>query len=55
MFDAVETTWNIAVAWFAGKFAASSSYFQLVAWLERGIGALFVAVGIKLALSERLS
>jgi threonine/homoserine/homoserine lactone efflux protein len=55
MFDAVGTTWNIAVAWFAGKFAASSNYFQLGAWLERGIGALFVVVGIKLALSERLS
>jgi threonine/homoserine/homoserine lactone efflux protein len=55
MFDAVGTTWNIAVAWFAGKLAGSSTYFQWRAWLERVIGALFVVVGIKLALSERLS
>ena len=55
MFDAVGITWNIAVAWFAGKLAGSSTYFQWRAWLERVIGALFVVVGIKLALSERLS
>jgi threonine/homoserine/homoserine lactone efflux protein len=54
MFDAVGTM-EIAVAWFAGKLAGSSTYFEWRAWLERVIGALFVVVGIKLALSERLS
>jgi RhtB (resistance to homoserine/threonine) family protein len=54
MFNVVGTTWNIAVAWFAGKFATSNTYSGLKAWLERVIGTLFVVVGIKLALSERL-
>jgi RhtB (resistance to homoserine/threonine) family protein len=53
LFDAVGTTWNIVVAWFAGRFAASNAYVHLRAWLERAIGALFVLVGIKLALAER--
>lgn len=53
VFDAVGTTWNIAVAWFAGRLAKSSAYACLKTWLERAIGALFVGVGIKLALAER--
>jgi threonine/homoserine/homoserine lactone efflux protein len=53
LFDAVGTTWNIVVAWFAGRFAASIAYVHLRAWLERAIGGLFVLVGIKLALAER--
>jgi threonine/homoserine/homoserine lactone efflux protein len=53
LFDAVGTAWNLAVAWAAGVFAASSAYGRLAAWLERAIGALFVAVGIRLALAER--
>jgi threonine/homoserine/homoserine lactone efflux protein len=53
LFDAVGTTWNIAVACFAGKLAASSAYPQLKVWLVRAIGTLFVLVGIKLALGDR--
>jgi RhtB (resistance to homoserine/threonine) family protein len=52
-FDTVGTAWNIAVAWFAGRLATSSTFEQLKVSLERAIGALFVGVGIKLALSER--
>jgi RhtB (resistance to homoserine/threonine) family protein len=53
LFDAVGTAWNIVVAWFAGKLAATSSFGRLKVWLERTIGALFVGVGVRLALAER--
>jgi threonine/homoserine/homoserine lactone efflux protein len=52
LFDAIGTAWNVAVAWFAGKFATSNAYVRIKAWLERALGALFVLVGIKLALTE---
>lgn len=52
VFDAIGTLWNIAVAWFAGRLAASTGYAGMQIWLERAIGALFVAVGIKLAIAE---
>jgi threonine/homoserine/homoserine lactone efflux protein len=54
IFNAMGTTWNVAVAWFAGTVGASTGYARARAWLERGIGALFIGVGIKLALAERL-
>jgi len=53
LFDAVGTTWNVIVAWFAGRLAASKGYGQLRTWLERTIGTIFVGFGIKLALTER--
>jgi threonine/homoserine/homoserine lactone efflux protein len=53
LFDAVGTMWNIAVAWFAGKFATTNTYVHLKVWFERAIGALFIFLGIKLAFAER--
>jgi threonine/homoserine/homoserine lactone efflux protein len=53
LFDVMGTTWNVAVAWFAGTLAASPAYRQSKVWLERTIGALFIGVGIRLALTER--
>lgn len=53
LFDAVGTAWNIAVACFAGRLAASSIYGRWKRGLERTIGALFVLAGVKLALTER--
>jgi threonine/homoserine/homoserine lactone efflux protein len=52
LFDAVGTAWNIAVACFAGRLAASRTYGQLKTWIERTMGALFVLAGIKFALTE---
>jgi threonine/homoserine/homoserine lactone efflux protein len=53
IFDAVGTAWNIAVAAFAGWFAASTQVAPLTAWLKRAIGTLFVGVGLNLAFSDR--
>jgi len=53
LFNVIGTTWNIGVAFLAGKFAASPAYVRMKAWFERTLGTLFVLVGIKLALTER--
>jgi threonine/homoserine/homoserine lactone efflux protein len=54
VFNVTGTAWNLAVAWFAGRVGASGRFGWLRAWLERTLGALFVAAGIRLALPERL-
>jgi len=53
LFNAMGTTWNVAVAWFAGRAATTRVYGHLKTWLERTIGSLFLFVGIRLALAER--
>src|SRR5262249_48628084 len=53
LFNAMGTTWNIAVAWFAGSLGTTKAYARLKLWLERTIGALFIFVGIRLAFAER--
>jgi RhtB (resistance to homoserine/threonine) family protein len=52
IFNGVGTTWNIAVACFAARLARSNRYGQAKAWLQRAIGALFVLVGVRLALAD---
>lgn len=53
IFDVVGTAWNIAVACVAGRLAHASNGQNVRIWLERVIGALFIGIGAKLALSER--
>jgi threonine/homoserine/homoserine lactone efflux protein len=53
LFALMGTTWNLAVAWAAGQMAASAGFVRLRAWLDRTMGVLFVALGIRLAWSER--
>ncbi len=51
IFDTVGTLWNVLVALAAGWLATKAPSQRLKLWLELGIGALFVGVGVKLALS----
>jgi threonine/homoserine/homoserine lactone efflux protein len=53
LFNIVGTAWNFGVAWFAGALTSSKRYARIRIWLERGIGVLFVGVGVRLALVER--
>lgn len=53
IFNLTGTAWNLAVAVIAGRLGALPAFGHVRAWLERGMGALFVGVGIKLALAER--
>jgi threonine/homoserine/homoserine lactone efflux protein len=54
IFDANGTLWNLLVAWTASglgrKLAAGGGG---VIWLNRALGALFVGLGVRLALAER--
>jgi threonine/homoserine/homoserine lactone efflux protein len=53
LFNLTGTTWNLAVAWMAGRVGALSAFGRIRAWLERLVGALLVGVGVRLALAER--
>jgi len=46
----VNLGYGLAAAWLSGRFAALR---RGMAWLERGVGALFIYFGIRLALAER--
>lgn len=53
LFNANGTAWNLVVAWWAGRMAASPRFGRVHMWLDRTIGALLVALGARLALSDR--
>jgi threonine/homoserine/homoserine lactone efflux protein len=52
VFDTTGTIWNLAIAWLFGGLGASAWLYRLRPWLDRAVGGLFVALGIKLALAE---
>jgi threonine/homoserine/homoserine lactone efflux protein len=54
IFNVNGTLWNIFVAWATVSFRrVFSSGSSAGLWINRSIGAIFVGLGIKLALSER--
>jgi threonine/homoserine/homoserine lactone efflux protein len=54
IFNVNGTLWNIFVAWATVSFKrVFSSGSSAGLWINRSIGAIFVGLGIKLALSER--
>lgn len=54
LFNVTGTVWNLAVAWFAARVGASARFGWLRGWIERTLGVLFIAAGVRLALSERV-
>jgi threonine/homoserine/homoserine lactone efflux protein len=52
-FDTTGTLWNFGVAWLFAKLGAGAAFARLQRCLDRAIGALFVALGLKLLLIER--
>lgn len=56
VFNFNGTLWNLFVAWSAAHLTrALDRSGSFVAWLNRAIGALFVYIGVRLALSHELS
>jgi len=53
VFNLNGTLWNLGVAWFAARVAAIRSMSGIRIWLERALGALFIGLGVRLALAER--
>jgi threonine/homoserine/homoserine lactone efflux protein len=53
VFDLTGTLFNLMVAWFAARAAATRSYARIGRWLERAIGGLFIVLGVHLALAQR--
>jgi threonine/homoserine/homoserine lactone efflux protein len=52
-FNVTGTAWNLAVAWGAARMAGFSAVKAVRLWLDRVLGALFLGLGIRLALSDR--
>jgi RhtB (resistance to homoserine/threonine) family protein len=53
VFASTGTVWNLIVAWTAGRLATAwSGLGSMRQWLERSLGALFVGLGVRLALSD---
>src|SRR5689334_5381535 len=53
VFNLNGTLWNLAVAAFAARVATTRAYAHVGRWLERAIGGLFIALGVRLALAQR--
>lgn len=56
LFNVTGTLWNVFVAWAVASAAARASTrireSSIVTWMTRSIGALFLAIGVRLAFSE---
>ncbi len=54
IFNTTGTLWNLFVAWAAGFLASRLRLASRVGlWLNRSLGAMFIALGIRLGLSSR--
>src|SRR6266851_1273879 len=54
IFNVNGTVWNLFVAWSAHRLAGGlARSARAAAWINRTVGAFFVAIGIRLALFER--
>jgi threonine/homoserine/homoserine lactone efflux protein len=54
IFNTTGTVWNLFVAWAAGFLSRRLQLASRVGlWLNRSLGALFIALGIRLGLSSR--
>ncbi len=52
-FNVTGTAWNLMVAWGAARMAQLSAFAVVRTWLDRVLGALFLGLGIRLALADR--
>ncbi len=54
IFNVNGTLWNLFMAWSSSRIAGGiARNARVAAWLNRAIGAFFVAIGVRLALFER--
>lgn len=53
VFNVTGTAWNLMVAWAAARMAELPAFAMVRSWLDRALGALFLGLGIRLALADR--
>jgi threonine/homoserine/homoserine lactone efflux protein len=53
VFNLTGTLWNLGVAWFAARIAATGRIADAGTWLRRAIGATFIGLGLRLAFAQR--
>ena len=53
LFNVNSVFWNLFVAWSANRMAGGVRRGRAALWINRSIGAMFLAMGVRLALFER--
>ena len=53
LFNANSMAFNLLIAWLAARMTSSPRFGRMRAWVDRTVGALFVALGARLALADR--
>jgi threonine/homoserine/homoserine lactone efflux protein len=53
IFDFNGTIWNVFVAWSAARLRRLAPGAAFKKWFDRGVGCLFIGVGIRLALARK--
>lgn len=53
LLNAICTLWNLILAWFAARLAATHTSGRGRLWLERAMGIFFIGIGVRLALVDR--
>jgi threonine/homoserine/homoserine lactone efflux protein len=53
VFNLNGTLWNLLVAWFASRLAGTPAFGHARVWVQRAIGGTFIALGARLAWTER--
>ena len=53
LLNAIGTAWNLLLAWFAAHVITGGLGTRTKLWLERTMGAFFIAIGARLAVFER--
>jgi len=53
VFNLNGTLWNLMVAWFASRLAGIPAFGRARIWVQRAIGGTFIALGARLAWTER--
>jgi len=53
VFNLNGTLWNLMVAWFSARLAATPAFGGARAWVQRAIGGALIGLGARLAWTER--
>jgi threonine/homoserine/homoserine lactone efflux protein len=54
IFNLTGTAWNLGVAWFAARVSSALGAGSVLrTWIDRALGAMFVGLGVRLAVLER--
>jgi threonine/homoserine/homoserine lactone efflux protein len=53
VFNLNGTLWNLMVAWLSSRLSGTPAFGHARVWVQRAIGGAFIALGARLAWTER--